>query len=81
MSISENIENIVLDMLLPTSKPITVGIIINWIDAEYIDLTTASQVIVNEISPMKDIWVKGNSKPWFHSDIMETILVFEANTQ
>ena len=31
--------------------------------------------IVNEIAPMKDIWVKGNSKPWSDSDIMEVISV------
>ena len=38
-------------------------------------MTTALQDIVNEIAPMKDIWVKGNSKPWFDSDIMEAIRV------
>ena len=38
-------------------------------------LTTVVQNIVNEIAPMKDIRVKGNSKPWFDSDIMEAIRV------
>ena len=47
----------------------------NCIDAAYIDLTTAIQEIVNEIAPMEDIRVKGNSKPWFGSDIMEAIRV------
>ena len=47
----------------------------NCIDAAYIDLRTALQEIVNEIAPMKDIRVKGNSKPWFDSDIMEAIRV------
>ena len=36
-------------------------------------MTTALQEAVNEIAPMKDIRVKGNSKPWFDSDIMEAI--------
>ena len=38
-------------------------------------MMTALQDIVNEIAPMKDIRVKGNSKPWFDSDIMEAIRV------
>ena len=33
----------------------------------------ALQDIVNEIAPVKDIRVKGNSKPWFDSNIMKTI--------
>ena len=45
----------------------------NCVDAAYIDLTTALQEIVDEIAPMKDIWVKGNSKPWFDSDIIKAI--------
>ena len=40
-------------------------------------MKTALKEIVNEIAPMKDIWVKGNSKPWFDSDIMEAIRVRE----
>ena len=35
----------------------------NCIDTAYTDLTTALQEIVNKIAPMKDIQVKGNSKP------------------
>ena len=35
----------------------------------------ALQGIVNEIAPMKDVWVKGYLKPWFESDIMEAIRV------
>ena len=42
---------------------------------QHTDLTTALQEIVDEIAPMKDIRVKGNSKPWFDSDIMEAIRV------
>ena len=38
-------------------------------------MMTALQDIVNEIAPMEDIRVKGNSKPWFDSDIMEAIRV------
>ena len=45
------------------------------IDAAYTDLTTALQDIINEIAPMKVIWVKGNSKSWFDCDIMEAIVV------
>ena len=47
----------------------------NCIDAAYTDLTTALQDIVNEIALTKDISVKGNSKPWFDSKIMEAIRV------
>ena len=42
---------------------------------QHTDLTAALQEIVDEIAPMKDIRVKGNSKPWFDSDIMEAIRV------
>ena len=35
----------------------------------------ALQDIFNEITPMKDIQVKGTSKPWFDSSIMEAIRV------
>ena len=45
----------------------------NCIDAAYTNLTFALQDIVNEIAPVKDIRVKGNSKPWFDSNIMKTI--------
>ena len=38
-------------------------------------MMTTLQDIVNEIAPMKDIRVKGNSKPWFDNDIMEAITV------
>ena len=38
-------------------------------------MTAALQDIVNEIAPMKDIWVNGYSKPWFDRDIMEAICV------
>ena len=38
-------------------------------------MTTALQDIVNEVALMKDLRVKGNSKPWFDSDILETIRV------
>ena len=38
-------------------------------------MTTALQDIVNEIATMKDIRVKGNSKPWFDSNLMEAIWV------
>ena len=47
----------------------------NCIDAAYTDLATALQDIVNEVAPMKDFQVKGNSKPLFDSDIMEAIKV------
>ena len=47
----------------------------NCIDTASIDLTTALQDIVNEIALMKDIRVKGNSKPWCDSNIMEVIRV------
>ena len=47
----------------------------NCIDAAYNDLTTTKQDIVYEIAPMKHIRVKGTSKPWFDSDVMETIRV------
>ena len=47
----------------------------NCIDAACTDLTTAVQDIVNEIALMKDIWVKGNSKLWFDSDIKGAIRV------
>ena len=40
-------------------------------------MTTAAQDIVNEIASIKVIRVKGNSKPWFDRDIMETIRVRE----
>ena len=36
---------------------------------------TALQDIVNEIAPMKDIWVKRDSKAQFDSDIMEAVRV------
>ena len=49
----------------------------NCINAAYTDLATALQDIVNEIALMKDIWVKGNSKRWFDSDIMVAIRVRE----
>ena len=38
-------------------------------------MTAALQDIVNEIAQMKNTWVKGNSKPWFDTDIMEAISV------
>ena len=38
-------------------------------------MTTAVQDIVNEITLMKDIRVKENSKTWFYSYIMEAIRV------
>ena len=38
-------------------------------------MTTALQDIVNEIATIKDIWVKGYSKPWFDSNLMEAIWV------
>ena len=38
-------------------------------------MITAAQGIINEIAPMKDIWVKRNSKPRFNSNIMEAIRV------
>ena len=47
----------------------------NCIGVTYTNLTTALQDIVNEIAPMKDIRVKGNSKPWFDSNIMEAIRI------
>ena len=46
---------------------------LNFIDAAFTNLTFALQDIVNEIAPVKDIRVKGNSKPWFDSNIMEVI--------
>ena len=51
------------------------------IGAAYIDLATAVQEIVNEIAPIKDIWVKGKSKPWFDSNIMEAIRVRDKLTE
>ena len=38
-------------------------------------MTTTLQDIVKEITPMKDSQVKGNSKSWFDSSIMEAIRV------
>ena len=43
------------------------------IGAAYNNLTAVLQDIVNEIAPLKDIRVKGNTKPWFESDIIEAI--------
>ena len=42
-------------------------------NAAYTNLTLALQEIVNELAPMKDFRIKGNTKPWFDSDIMESI--------
>ena len=42
-------------------------------NAAYTNLTLALQEIVNELAPMKDFRIKGNTKPWFDSDIMEPI--------
>ena len=47
----------------------------NCTDAAYTNLATAVKDIVNEIAPIKDIWVKGNSKLSFDNDIMEAINV------
>ena len=38
-------------------------------------MITALQEIVHEIALMNDIQVKGNSKPWFDSDVLEAIKV------
>ena len=38
-------------------------------------MTAALQDIVNKIAQMKNIRLKGNSKPWFDSDIMDAIWV------
>ena len=38
-------------------------------------MTAALQGIVKKTEPMKDIRVKGNSRPWFDKDIMEAIRV------
>ena len=35
--------------------------------------STVLHDIINEIAPMKDIWVKGNTNPWLDSNIMEAI--------
>ena len=40
-------------------------------------MTAALPEILNEITPIKDIHLKGNSKPWCGSDIMESIWVID----
>ena len=45
------------------------------IDDAYNNLTAALQDIVNDITPVKDIRVKGNTKPWFDNSIIDAIRV------
>ena len=45
------------------------------IDEAYSNLTAYLQDIVNKILPIKDIRIKGNTKPWFDNSIIDAIRV------
>ena len=47
----------------------------NCINEAYLDFTQKLMAIVDKIAPMREIRVKGNTKPWFDEDIIEKINV------
>ena len=42
-------------------------------DSPYSYLSKILQYTINEIMPAKDICIKGNTRLWFHSNIIESI--------
>ena len=43
------------------------------IDAAYTDFLNKLMKVVNEIAPIKEIWIKNNTQEWFDREISELI--------
>ena len=63
-----------LHMLLPRSAPVPNHKIYSCVKMAYLDFTTKATDVIDSLSPSKKkIRIKGNTKPWFDSEVISIV--------